>query len=167
MNWRSAVFFVVCINFGLWIVAMASAPPSSGGAGLYPVTYAVFSLTPETFARQMGGGNVSNPGALTITSILSTIPNNLLSVTGLTLTGLGIVGAVFGLITQNYVFAFIVMLLWVLTMIVPLLQWVFGALPGLLAGLGVPWYIQFALDALYFSVMFLGIMEIAAQRPLG
>jgi hypothetical protein len=102
-------------------------------------------------------------------------PDNFLSQLGyqtnltVMIGGVGVgatLGGILAYLTKQYVFGAVIMLVWVLGMIAPILQWVFDGLPTMLDAFGVPAYITLALRGFIFFTFFMGILEVASQRSL-
>jgi Na+-transporting NADH:ubiquinone oxidoreductase subunit NqrB len=51
-------------------------------------------------------------------------------------------------------------------MIAPVLQWALGGVMLVMQAANVPWAWQVVIDGLTFLIFFMGILEIAVQRPI-
>lgn len=138
MRWLPLLIFLICINVGVYILASAN---------LYTFSSSTMPIDPDNFLSQLG------------------YQTNLTVMIG----GVGVgatLGGILAYLTKQYVFGAVIMLVWVLGMIAPILQWVFDGLPTMLDAFGVPAYITLALRGFIFFTFFMGILEVASQRSL-
>ena len=128
----------------------------------YPV------VIPGTYQPLAGFLNVLQPGAANVTD-LNLVTWLSVSLTPETLLGMGVGGLIAGVLaifTRSYVFALIILVLWCITMIAPVLQWALGGVMLVMQAANVPWAWQVVIDGLTFLIFFMGILEIAVQRPI-
>lgn len=153
MKWFRAFFFLVCLNMSFYVLAASQ---------FYPVTI------PGTYQPLAGLANLLQPGATNMTQ-LNLVTWLSVSLTPETLLGMGIGGllaSVLAIFTRSYVFAVIILVLWCITMIAPVLQWAVGGVMLIMQAANVPLPWQMVIDGLIFLIFFMGILEIAVQRPI-
>lgn len=139
MRWLPLLIFLICINVGVYILASAN---------LYTYSTSAMPIDPDNLLAQLGYQT-----DLTVV-----------------IAGIGVgatVGGILAYLTRQYVFGAVILLIWVLGMIAPVLQWVFTGLPTMLDAFGAPSYITLALRGFIFFTFFMGILEVASQRNLG
>jgi hypothetical protein len=130
--------FIISVNVAVYILASSQ---------IYNFNSTTMPISPDNLLGQLG---YSSDLTLMIAGI-----------------GMGaVVGGVLAWFTKQYMFGAVILLIWVIGMIAPVLQWAFTGLPIMMNAFGVPSYIVTVVDAFIFFTFFMGILEVASQRKL-
>jgi len=129
----------------------------------YSVMLFVISLNLAAFILQQSGVSLASKqlyiSPFDITNQFS------LAVFGALAIGGGIIGVI-GLITRQYVYASVALVIWVMGLLLPVAQWFLLGLPIMMSVLLPPEvsYLTYVVSAFFAVIFFMFMVEIASQR---
>lgn len=132
---------------------------------MYSLLFFIICLNMAAFILQQSGTSTVSKelyiSPLDITNKFS------LSVFGALAIGGGIIGVI-ALITRQYVFASVALLIWVIGLLLPITQWFLLGTPIILNVLLPPEvsYLSYVVTAFFAFAFFMFMLEIAAQRQI-